>query len=143
MPASKQVRKHLSADALVASLRTRFALIPDSRPDTPVISLPDALTSAFAMFALKDPSLLAFDQRRTSAKNNLRSLYQIEHVPCDTQMRSILDPLPPAQLRPAFGAVFRHIQRGKALEPFRYLDEGYLVALDGTGYYSSHKIHCP
>ena len=32
--------------------------------------------------------------------------------------------------------------RGKALEKFRFLDGYYLLALDGTGHFSSHKIHC-
>jgi hypothetical protein len=93
------------------------------------------------MFSLKDPSLLAFDKRRED--KNLEALYQIERVPSDTQMRVILDPLPPEELRPAFGNVFRAVQRGKVLESYRYLDEGYLLALDGTGYFSSEKVHCP
>ena len=57
-------RKHLSADALFGRLRTGFADIVDHRPGTPKISLPDALMSAFAVFSLKSPSLLAFDDDR-------------------------------------------------------------------------------
>ena len=45
--------------------------------------------SAFAMFSLKDPSLLAFDQRKND--ENLKSVYHIESIPCDTHLRSILD----------------------------------------------------
>src|SRR5438552_260496 len=107
MPAPAQVRKHLSADALIAALRTRFAAIPDPRPGKPVIALADGLMSAFAMFALKDPSLLAFDQRRHDA--NLQALYQIQRVPCDTQLRGMLDPVPPEELRPAYQDVFRQL----------------------------------
>jgi hypothetical protein len=141
MPAPTQVRKHLSADALVAALYRRFATLADPRPGQPVIALADALMSAFAMFALKDPSLLAFDQRRHDG--NLHRLYHIQRVPCDTQMRGILDLLPPEELRPAYSDVFRQLQRGKVLEDYRYLPEGYLVLLDGTQYFSSAKIHCP
>jgi hypothetical protein len=141
MPASAQVRKHLSADALVAALRRRFATIHDPRPGPPVIALADALMSAFALFALKDPSLLAFDQRRHDG--NLPRLYHIQRVPCDTHLRGILDPLPPEELRPAYGDVFRQLQRGKVLEDYQYLPEGYLLSLDGTQYFLSEKIHCP
>jgi len=141
MPAPRRVRKHLSADALVGLVRARFATIPDRRPGQPVIALADALMSAFAMFALKDPSLLAFDQHRHD--DNLPSLYQISRVPCDTQMRVILDPLPPEELRPAYQDVFRQLQRGKVLEAYLFLKAGYLLCLDGTGYFSSHKVHCP
>jgi hypothetical protein len=99
--------------------------------------------AAFAMFSLKDPSLLAFDHRRRDPLDNFRSIYGILNVPCDTQMRAILDPLDPDDLRPGFGDVFRRLQRGKVLERFGYLDGHYLLSLDGTTYFSSTKIHCP
>ena len=60
-----QARKYLSADALLGLLRSGFADLADHRPGKPDISLTDALMSAFAMFSLKSPSLLAFDQERT------------------------------------------------------------------------------
>ncbi len=107
------------------------------------ISLSDALMSAFAMFSLKDPSLLAFDHRRRDPLDNFRSIYGIRNVPCDSQMRDILDPLDPDDLRPGFTDVFRRLQRGKVLERFTYLDGHYLLSLDGTTYFSSAKIHCP
>lgn len=141
MKSSRMTRKHLSADALVALLRRRFEKLPDSRSGKPPIAMADAVMSAFAMFSLKDTSLLAFDKRRDD--ENLQALYQIKRVPSDTQMRVILDPLPSEELRPAFADVFRAVQRGKVLESYRYLDEGYLLALDGTGYFSSEKVHCP
>jgi hypothetical protein len=96
--------------------------------------------SAFAMFSLKAPSLLAFDQERT--EGNLERIYGIARVPCDTHMREMLDPVSPASLRPLFKSVFRQLQRGKALEPMTFLDGHYLLALDGTGYVSSATIHC-
>jgi len=141
MKSSRMTRKHLSADSLVALLRNRFEKLTDSRSGVPSISMADAVMSAFAMFSLKDPSLLAFDKRRDD--ENLQALYQIKRVPSDTQMRVILDPLPPEELRPGFADVFRAMQRGKVLESYRYLDEGYLLALDGTGVFSSEKVHCP
>ena len=88
----------LSADALFALLRTGFAPIADHRPGQPDIALTDALMSAFAMFSLKSPSLLAFDQERT--EGNVQRVYGIERVPCDTAMREILDPVEPESLRP-------------------------------------------
>ena len=134
-----KTRKHLSADALHRLLSVAFFKIPDHRGNA-VIALPDALLSAFALFSLKDPSLLAFDARRSD--ENLKALYGIHQVPCDTRMREILDPLDPDCLRPAFNAVFRQLQRGKALEPMAFYQGCYLLALDGTGYFSSPTIHC-
>ena len=133
-------RKHLSADALLRLVHSGFANIPDDRPDDVDISLADVLMSAFAMFSLKSPSLLAFDQQR--AEGNLHTIYGIERVPCDTYMREILDPVSPKSLRPVFKSLFRQLQRGKALEEMGLLDGYYLLALDGTGYFSSTTIHC-
>jgi hypothetical protein len=59
--------------------------------------------SAFAMFSLTSPSLLAFDKER--AEGNLKTIYGIERVPCDTHMREILDPVSPESLRPLFKRV--------------------------------------
>ena len=133
-------RKYLSADALFRLVHTGFASIPDDRPAEADMSLPDVLMSAFAMFSLKAPSLLAFDKER--AEGNLHTIYGIQRVPCDTYMRERLDPLSPKWLRPVFKSVFRQLQRGKALEEMVFLDGHYLLALDGTGYFSSPTIHC-
>ena len=133
-------RKYLCADALFRLLHENFATIADHDVDEVEIPLSDALMSAFAMFSLKAPSLLAFDKQR--AEGNLKTIYGIAHTPCDTRMRERLDPVSPEFLRPSFKLVFRHLQRGKVLEPMAFLDGHYLVALDGTGYFSSKTIHC-
>jgi hypothetical protein len=135
-----KARKHLSADALFGLVRNGFASIPDYRLSETDIALADALMAAFAMFSLKAPSLLAFDKERV--EGNLHTIYGIERVPCDTRMREMLDPVSPKVLRPVFQSIFRQLQRGKALEPMAFLDGHYLLALDGTEYFSSKTIHC-
>ena len=135
-----KARKHLSADALFHLVRSGFTTIPDPHNEDVDISLTDTLMSAFAMFSLKAPSLLAFDKER--AEGNLHTIYGSQHVPCDTYMRERLDPVSPKGLRPLFKSVFRQLQRGKALEAMRFLEGHYLVALVGTGYFSSKTIHC-
>src|SRR6266705_3489975 len=96
-------RKHLSADALFRLVRSGFDTIPDHRSTDTEISLTDALMSAFAMFSLKSPSLLAFDKQR--AEGNLGTIYGITRAPCDTYMRETLDPVSPESLRPSFKSV--------------------------------------
>jgi hypothetical protein len=134
-------RKHLSADALFGLLRNHFSTIPDHRSDDAGISLTDALRSGFAMFSLKCPSLLDYDNQRAEA--NLKTIYGIERAPCDSYMREILDPFAPESLRPSFKSVFRQLQRGKALDEMVFFQGCYLLAVDGTGYFSSKTIHCP
>jgi hypothetical protein len=133
--------KSLSADDWFAFIRAGFKQVPDQRAENSKISMTDALTSGFAMFSLKDPSLLAFDERRKT-DSNLKSIYGMEHVPCDTQMRIILDDAEPESIRPVFRDALRRLEREKELKKFLFLGGSYLVPLDGTGYFSSKEIHC-
>src|ERR671936_1182319 len=135
-----KMRKHLCADALLRSVHDVFCHIPEHRKGDAKISLSDALMSAFALFSLKAPSLLAFDKERT--EDNLQRVYGISRVPCDTSMRETLDPVQPEHLRPAFKGGFRQLQRGKALEAMVFVEGHYLLALDGTGSFASKAIHC-
>src|SRR5450631_3085946 len=114
--AAKRVRKDLSADTLFRLLHSLFSSVSDQRSGEVEFSLADVLMSAFAMFSLKDPSLLAFDHRRRNPSDNFRTIYGINRVPCDSQMRAILDPVDPACLRAPFLEIFRCLQRAKLLE---------------------------
>jgi hypothetical protein len=136
-----RVRKMLSADGLFGMLREQFDSVSDPRLVSPTIPLGDALMAAFAMFSLKCPSLLSFDRDR--ADPNIRRLYHVGRIPCDTSMREILDGVDPAEIRSIFVDVFRCLQRGKVLERFVYWNNSYLLAMDGTEYFASNKIHCP
>jgi hypothetical protein len=63
-------------------VRGGFASIPAPRDADVDMSFPDTLMSAFAMFSLKAPSLLAFDKER--AEGNLRTISGSAPVPWDT-----------------------------------------------------------
>jgi hypothetical protein len=95
--------------------------------------------SACAMFSLKSPSRLAFDQPRV--EGHWGTIDGMGHVPGDTPMRERLDPLSPESLRPWFTSVFRQLQRGKALEPMTDLDGHDWWSREGTGYFASQTIH--
>ena len=135
-----KLRKHLNADALFRALHTDFSKVSEWRVGNITFSLVDTLMSGFAMFSLKDPSLLAFDQRR-GVDQNLQNIYLIDEVPSDTQMRTILDEVYPEQLRDAFKGPIRQLQRGKVLERMVFFEGCYLLSLDGTGFFSSKKLH--
>jgi hypothetical protein len=135
-----KMHKHLNADAMFKAIRQDFSKIADHRAKNTKIPMGDILMSGFAMFSLKDPSLLAFDKRRCDEPESLHGVYHIGVIPCDSQMRTALDPISPAYLRQPFLTLFHYTQRGKALEKFKWLDNSYLLALDGTGIYSSENI---
>ncbi len=106
-----------------------FEQVKDTRTGVSTILMVDVLMSAFAMFSLKDDSLLTFDKRRQNERElaNLKSVYGIESVPCDTVMRDILDLVDPEEFRPIFKDVFNQLQRGKVLEKFQYMGEYYIL----------------
>jgi len=145
----KSSRKELSTDGLIRKVRLQFEKIIPLRklsPRNDPISLADCLMSAFAMFSLKIPSLLKFDQNFGNSDNdfkyNLRTLYHVDKVPSDTYLRERLDEVNPEQLRGTFKALFSGIQRGGLLKEYQYLDGHYLCSADGTGFFSSPSIHC-
>src|SRR5262245_25315476 len=138
-PVAPTGRKHLCAASLFRLLHENFATLADDGVSEVEIPLDEALMSAFAMFSLKAPSLLALDQQR--AAGHLKTIDSIARVPCDTRMRERLDPVSPASLRPSFQLVLRPLQHGKALEPIVLLDGHDWVARDGTGSFSSTTSH--
>ena len=107
-------------------------------------SLHDCLMSAFAMMFLQDPSLLEFQRRIEDKKqfSNLSNVFRIKSVPKDSQLRQSLDQIPTNLLNPIFSDWLQRLQRGKHLEPYRFLDRYYLVPVDGSQYFSSNTIQC-
>jgi hypothetical protein len=99
--------------------------------------------SAVAMFALKFPSLLKFDEQRTEAaiRANLRALYSVEQAPCDSQMRELLDGVDAELLSGAFAEVHRYLRQAGLLQDYCFLG-GYWVSMDGIEPFESAKIHC-
>jgi hypothetical protein len=129
----------LHFDALVRGARARFDIIPDARR-APQFTLPDTLMAGVALFALKDPSLLAFVRRPLD--HNLGTVFGLAGIPSDTQMRAILDDVDPDHLRGPFREVFERLRAARVLDDYR-VQGCYLVALDGVEYLCSQKVHCP
>ena len=139
-------RKHLSMPGMLSEVRECFDSIPD-----PVVSrgitLSGCLMTGLGVFSLKMTSLLSFDEKIRSDESpepveNFKSLFGVDQVPSDSRLRERLDDVDPRRLRPTFKNIFTGLQRGKVLEKWTVLDGYYLIAIDGTGTRSSHKIKC-
>ena len=115
--------KHLSFDPLIKVIRDAAETLPDQRGDSDY-SIADGVMSAIAMFSLKDPSLLAFQERRND--QNMKNIYRIQNVPSDTTVREMLDPIESDSLRPLFQEVYRKIQRAGALTQYVFHEDCYL-----------------
>lgn len=62
------LNKYLSAPALLSQVRQAFERIPDPRRYGQQFSLSDVLMSGLAVFGLKYPSLLKFDEQRSELR---------------------------------------------------------------------------
>lgn len=141
-------KKHLSATGMLRKVRAVFEQVPEPPRSTKGvkarISLPDCLMSGLAVFGLKFPSLLQFDdsQEEIAIRHNLTTLYGVSQAPCDTSMRERLDDVDPKSIRSAFTSIFSLLQRGKVLEDYKILGKYLAIACDGTGMFFSNTIHC-
>jgi hypothetical protein len=143
-PLPKVMHNHMSAPAPLNQVRKDFEKVGDSRRYGQRFSLTDVLMSGLAVFSLKFPSLLKFDEKRKEARirANLQSLFGVKRAPGDTQLRAVCDQVNPAEIRAPFIHINRRLYDHRLLENFRYLD-GFLVSIDGTGQFASSSIRCP
>lgn len=139
--------KHLSFESLRSSLTLLFRSIPDRRDQSKVShAMHDVVMGGFGMMYFQDPSLLQFQKRlgERGGGDNLQTLFKVESIPEDTQMRVILDEVDRECFRPAFNNFLSRLQRGKHLEQYRLsdLDGSYLCVIDGTQYFGSEQVQC-
>jgi len=138
-------KKHLSFASLRHYLSGVFTNLPDSRRADPSnIKIHDVMMSGFACMFLQDPSLLQFQKRLKDdqQRSNLQTLFGVDKIPEDTQMRDLIDQVQSDNLREVFKEYFFRLQRGKHLEQYQIFPGLHLCPIDGTQYFSSKKVHC-
>ncbi len=140
-------REHSVTQDLLELIYKEAQKIPDPRPSNgPAadITLTDIIMYALAVFHLKHPSLLSSDDSRLqpTIQSNVKSLYHVERIPCDSYLRDVIDLIPTQNFRAFFTACFAHCQRRSWLKRYQYFKEGYLAPIDATQTFTSKKIHC-
>jgi hypothetical protein len=103
----------------------------------------DAVNSAFAAFFFQFPSLLRYmrEMEDIEKRSNVQSLFEVNGIPSDNQIRTIVDEIAPAVITPVFNATLE-TQKTAVVSNYRVLEGGVLIALDGLWYVSSCNIHC-
>ena len=138
--------KPLSFDTLRAILTDTFAQLPDPRTGQNVqYRMQEVALAAFSVFFMQSPSFLAFqrDMQRHKGRNNAQSLFGIDQIPSDPQIRNLLDPIAPEHLRAPFWAIVQRLMEDETVSETFDHDVGWLCSLDGTQYFSSTTLHCP
>jgi hypothetical protein len=131
--------------SLLSALRSCCATFPDRRTGANRrYAMTDIGLSAFAVCFMQSPSFLAHQRQlaRGQGRSNCHTLFGVERIPSDNHVRALLDPVPPEQLFAAFDAVVAPLERTGGLAAFRRPSGHVLIALDGTEYFRSAKIHC-
>jgi hypothetical protein len=133
--------------SLLGSLRGCLDRFPDKRRGiNTTYSMGDVGMAAFSVFFMQSPSFLAHQRQfeEGHGRSNCASLFGITKIPSDNHIRDMLDPVSPVLLHPLFGETVDQLKRiDDGLGVFRRLDGRVLIALDGTEYHCSRKIHCP
>jgi hypothetical protein len=133
-------------DTLKGILERRIDQLPDHRKPglNTRYTIKDAALSAFGIFHSQSPSFLEYQRHLQQAKgrNNACTLFGVEQIPCNNQIRTLLDPLMPHHLNGVYLEVFEGLEQHGLLSNFRVLSDQLLLALDGTQYHSSQAIHC-
>ena len=107
-------------------------------------TLRDCYLSGLALFFVQDASLLQFQRRfqRKFQANNLSSTFGVSRIPCDSQLRDLIDRHDYAPILPCFADFIGRLQRFKWLQHFQVFDARYLITLDGSRYFSSELVDC-
>ena len=142
-PNYKKLQEKITFDAIMPVLHEQWARLRDHRRANASYPLTDFLCSAFAMFSLKAPSLLSFEQQTKTENRNLKSIYRMQEVPSDTQMRTTLDLVNPAPLRQCFRTLSDLVREAGVIREYHFWNDAVLVTADGVEHFSSRQIHCP
>lgn len=131
---------------LVKELQQCFEELPDYRTgENTLYEIKDAAMSAFGMFFIQSTSFLAYQRlmEERKGKSNVQSLFGVERIPSDNQIRNLLDSLEPELLYGVFAEGMKAVEASGQLEAFRGYDGQVLISCDGTQTISSQKINCP
>lgn len=136
----------LTLQSLMQRFRKRWSTLPDVRkPNNNMkYTVADGVLSAFAVFFMQSSSFLAHQRLLQSKKgrNNARSLFQVQEIPSDPQIRNLLDPLDHTAFDEDFWYILDEMRRQRQFLQFRNDLQTYAIALDGVTFFSSKKISC-
>ena len=129
----------LEPSQLIRFLDQELNQLPDNRKgDNKKYTVKDAVLAAFSVFFTQSPSFLQHQRlmKPKKGKDNAQSLFLLNEIPCDNQIRNLLDPISAKTVSGAFKTTYKWLENNRILEEFKYLDNQILIALDGTEYYS-------
>jgi hypothetical protein len=135
----------LKLSRMIKGLEQEFEQFPEHRTgQNTQYDLADAGMGTFSVFFTQSPSFLAHqrDLKLRKGRSNVENLFDLRNIPSDNQIRNLLDPVSPSHLDRRYRQIFQALEKTDVLKRYRSFANHFLVALDGTEYFSSKKIHC-
>jgi hypothetical protein len=147
------MKKKLTQRSLFQSLETVISTITDHRSHNHTThSLRDAIFVPFSGFFLQARSLRGHINflNKAKASKNKKSLFNIQSIPTDNQIRNIIDPIKTTHFEYVQDDIIFKMQRSGVLKEFKKtirckeqsIEMGHLIGLDGLEYFRSKAINC-
>ncbi|MBQ6349725.1 MAG: ISNCY family transposase [Methanobrevibacter sp.] len=131
---------------LIRILKETSEKFPDKRTGKNLqYNMSDFVMSAFSIFFMQSASFLEGQRRlhEMTGTDNLSSLFGVKKLPEDTQIRKQLDEVPPEEIFTIWKDIYQLLSRKGLMKLFRGYNDNLLIAVDGTEFFSSEKVHCP
>ena len=91
-----------------------------------------------AVLDLTSERVLQFQRRfQQQVQANNLSTFGVSRIPCDSQLRDLIDRHDYSPIMPCFADWIGRMQRFKWLQHYQVFDARYLITLDGSRYFSS------
>jgi hypothetical protein len=139
-------KQALSLQSIVTYFRERWSTAPDVRKpsNNTKYTVVDGILAAFAVFFMQSSSFLAHQRLLQSkqGQSNAQSLFQVDEIPSDPQIRNLVDPLTSTYFQEDFWYLLDKLKDQQHLSQFRNELGTYAVGMDGVTFFSSEKICC-
>lgn len=146
MKSENQLKEANTFEGVVSFFRQEMEKLPDKRTGKNTRNeMLDAGLSAFSVLFMQSASFLSYQRTmtETKGKSNAQSLFGVHQIPSDNHIRDLLDEIKPEGVFPVFGKIMQELETGKQITKFRGFGGNLLIAMDGTEYFRSNKLHCP
>lgn len=139
-------KQPLNLQNIMTYFQQRWSTAPDVRKpsNNTKYRVVDGILSAFAVFFMQSSSFLAHQRllQGKQGRSNVESLFQVEEIPSDPQIRNLVDPLSSRYFQEDFWYLLDKLKEQQRLLQFRNELGTYAVAMDGVNFFSSEKISC-
>jgi hypothetical protein len=93
---------------------------------------------------MQSPSFLAHQRamERKRGRSNVQSLFGAYEIPCDNQIRKLLDAIPPEAVGCLFWPIYQLVEEAGRLKTHRGINDTLLCGIEGTQYFSAQVLSC-